>query len=140
MSNMSAMRAERMEDMDQTKFIVSGSMLVKYMGVGDTSVTVPAGITFIGSDAFNSCRNLISVTLPDGITDIGERAFSACIKLASINLPAGLISIGMQAFEGCTALSFLRIPTTVRSIGIPQRYRLSVPGQKDHLSGIYGPH
>ena len=45
-----------------------------------TSVTIPEGVTTIGSWAFNYCSNLQSVSIPNSITNIGA-SFSSCPNL-----------------------------------------------------------
>ena len=39
------------------------------------SVTIPQGVTSIGSYAFQNCTSLASVTIPQGVTSIGSYAF-----------------------------------------------------------------
>src|SRR5271165_6772780 len=41
-----------------------------------TSVTIPAGVTSIGSFAFYLCVSLTSATIPNSVTSIGECAFA----------------------------------------------------------------
>ena len=82
-----------------------------------TSITLPAGITKIGTSAFSGCSNLTSITLPAGITEIGTSAFSGCSNLTSITLPAGITEIGTSAFSGCSNLTSITIPASVKKIG-----------------------
>lgn len=44
-----------------------------------TSVTIPNGVTKIGSNAFSGCSGLTSVTIPNSVTTIGQYAFYGCI-------------------------------------------------------------
>ena len=73
-----------------------------------TSLTLPAGITSIGSYAFDDCSGLTSLTLPAGITEIGDGAFYGCSGLTSLTLPAGITEIGYGAFNGCSGLKEVR--------------------------------
>ena len=57
---------------------------------GFTSITIPNNVTSIGSDAFSCCWNLTSITIPNNVTSIGNAAFRECSKLQSIFLPIGL--------------------------------------------------
>ena len=57
---------------------------------GFTSITIPNNVTSIGSDAFSRCWNLTSITIPNNVTSIGNAAFRECSKLQSIFLPIGL--------------------------------------------------
>lgn len=46
-----------------------------------TSVTIPSGVTYIGSSAFKGNPNLNTVTIPDTVTTIGDYAFADCGQL-----------------------------------------------------------
>jgi uncharacterized repeat protein (TIGR02543 family) len=80
-------------------------------------VVVDGGVTSIGRNAFQVCRNLTSVRLPDGVTSIGENAFWKCESLTSIKLPDGLISIGSDAFNECAKLEQVELPDSLEYIG-----------------------
>lgn len=67
-------------------------------------VTIPEGVTSIGSRAFSGCSRLTSVTIPDGVTSIGDWAFENCSSLTSVTIPASVKSIGISAFSGCSNL------------------------------------
>ena len=82
-----------------------------------TSLTLPAGITSIGSYAFWGCSGLTNLTLPTGITSIGSDAFCGCSGLTSLKLPASITSIGSRAFQGCSGLTNLTLPAGITSIG-----------------------
>jgi len=88
-------------------FSINGTVLVKYRGDAD-HVTIPAGITAIGAQAFFLC-SLTSVTIPTSVTSIGENAFIGCNSLTSINIPAGVISIGYGAFLNCSSLTGITV-------------------------------
>ena len=49
--------------------------------------------------------DILSVSLPDGLTSIGSGAFYDCSSLTSITLPNSVTSIGKYAFEDCSALT-----------------------------------
>lgn len=57
-----------------------------------TAVIEP-GVTNICSFAFFGCKNLTSVTIPEGVTSIGSYAFNAC-NLTSMEIPASVTAIG----------------------------------------------
>ena len=90
--------------------------LLAYIGNGG-DVTIPSGVTSIGSSAFYDCDGLTSVTIPNSVTSIGSSAFSGCSGLTSITIPNSVTSIGYEAFEGCTGLTSIEIPNSVTSIG-----------------------
>ena len=63
-------------------------------------VSLPDGLTSIGSYAFDECRGLTSVTIPESVTTIGARAFAVCTGLTSVTIPNSVTSIGSTAFLG----------------------------------------
>ena len=63
------------------------------------TVTIGAGVTSVGQNAFLGCTALKSVTLPAGLKTLGVYAFADCNALTSIELPASLETIGTNAFD-----------------------------------------
>ncbi len=84
---------------------------------GLTGVVIPASVTTIGTDAFDNCSGLTSVSLGSGVTNIGFGAFAACSSLTSITIPGSVTSLGAGAFASCTSLVSISIPSSVTSIG-----------------------
>ena len=103
-----------------------------------TSVTIPDGVTTLGSGAFhssgdltsftigkgityltgfNSCQNLTTITIPENVTAIGDSAFGGCIGLTSLTIPDHVKSIGKEAFDYCTGLTSLALGKGLESIG-----------------------
>ena len=62
-----------------------------------TSISLPAGLTRIGSKAFNGCSNLTTIDLPSSLTSIGSYAFYSA-RLKSLVLPNSVTDIGNDAF------------------------------------------
>ena len=81
-----------------------------------TSVSLPDGLTSIGSSAFSYCSSLTSITIPNSVTNIGWYAFSYCSSLASVTIPNSVTSIGNSAFRNCSSLTSITIPNSVTSI------------------------
>ena len=81
------------------------------------SVTITAGITSIGNNAFYECGNLESIHISDSVTSIGMEAFGYCYSLSSIDLPNSITDIGGSAFYGCTCLTSIELPESLKSIG-----------------------
>lgn len=78
------------------------------------------GITYIGTEAFNSCARLTSIELPDSITTIGVYTFANCSSLKTITIPENVVSIGNNAFTSCgqlVSIYLLNKDTTV-SLGV----------------------
>lgn len=83
----------------------------------ETSVTVPDGVTQIGTNAFEECISLQEITLPDSVTEIGTRAFYHCKALRKINIPHGTVVIGENVFAGCESLEEIELPESLERIG-----------------------
>ncbi len=75
-------------------------------------VTIPDGVTSIGSFAFCDLSGLTSITIPDGVTNIGSNAFYRCSNLRSVTIPDSVTNIESSAFYGCSGLKSVTIPTT----------------------------
>lgn len=80
------------------------------------SVYIDNGVTSIGRNAFESCKNLTFVRIPESVTNIDSSAFVNCQNLASIIIPDTVKSIGGGAFNGCSKLVSVGIPNGVTSI------------------------
>ena len=63
-----------------------------------TELTIPDGVTTIGSTAFRQCRGLEKVTIPDSVTSIGKMAFFDCTALHKVRIPSSTSDIGEMAF------------------------------------------
>ena len=81
------------------------------------SVTITAGVTSIGDNAFYECGNLKSIHISDKVTSIGMEAFRDCSSLTSIDLPNSIKDIGGSAFSGCSSLTSIEFPESMKSIG-----------------------
>ena len=80
------------------------------------SITIPDGVTSIGTYAFCYCYALESITIPDGVTSIGTYSFQNCYSIKSITIPDTVTSISTYAFSNCYALKSVTIPDSVTSI------------------------
>ena len=87
-----------------------------FRGSSLESITIPEGVTSIGTSSISDCSSLKSISLPDSILSIGDYAFSGCGSLGSISLPDSVTSIGASAFRG-SSLESITIPEGVTSIG-----------------------
>jgi len=96
------------------------------IGIGDkafignysqmSSVTIPEGVTYIGSDAFRGCQ-MESITIPSSVESIGDGAFASCSLLTSVTIPEGVNCIGNDAFLDCIWLADVTIPASVIAMG-----------------------
>ncbi len=82
-----------------------------------TELTLPAGVTDVGSHQFIGGSSLTRVTLPEGVRSVGSFAFYGCSSLEDLSLPSSLTSIGECGFYGCSSLPGVTLPVSVTSFG-----------------------
>ncbi|MBQ3007550.1 MAG: leucine-rich repeat protein [Clostridia bacterium] len=85
------------------------------------SITIPATVTLIDSQAFQDCASLTSVTFEkrseDQVLQIGNHAFSGCTSLSSINLEdSNIISMGGNVFRDCSTLEKIIMPDSLINV------------------------
>ncbi len=74
-----------------------------------TSVTIPATVWDIETNAFKDCQNLTSVTMPEGVI-LNNGTFQNCTALTSIELPKDVQLWASEAiFGGCTNLTAITV-------------------------------
>ncbi len=67
-------------------------------------------VTRIADRAFDRNGAVTSVTIPEGVTHLGSGAFYWCDKLEEVKLPRSLESMGTNPFEMCTSLKTIQVP------------------------------
>ena len=103
------------------------------------SLSLPEGLTTIGSLAFYGCEELTVVNIPDTVTSIGQYAFAGCTGMTMLNLSRDLQDIEESAFSDCVSLEALQLPGQLRSIGTKAFYRceslpaVTVPASVEYL-------
>lgn len=80
------------------------------------TLTIPEGVTIIGSSVCKNLINLKSLKMPDSVTRILDNAFSNCKNLETIELSRNLTVIGREAFNDCYSLKRIEIPDSVTTI------------------------
>ncbi|MBO5091803.1 MAG: leucine-rich repeat domain-containing protein [Clostridia bacterium] len=72
-------------------------------------VNIPASVTAIGNNCFNSCTSLSSVTFDanSNLQTIDEKCFASCTSLTEIVLPNSLVKIGPNLAYNCKNLKKL---------------------------------
>jgi len=84
-------------------FSKDGSTLKQYpCGLNDTYV-IPAGVIYIGYDAFNGCNSLKQIIIPSSVTSIGNSAFKGCNSLRYVTFQSSVGGLN-SAFTGCNNL------------------------------------
>ncbi len=79
------------------------------------TITIPDGITSIGSSAFSENKKIETVIIgtTSKLETIGESAFLDCTSLKSITIPKSVTSIGKNAFYNCNNINKLYITDLV---------------------------
>ena len=72
-----------------------------FMGTGVKTVVIPANITSIGYQAFDSCDGLTEITIPGTVKRIERGAFYNCTSLSKVTINSGVEYIEETAFSGC---------------------------------------
>ena len=85
--------------------------LLNYRGLEET-VIVPDRIERLpvistAHQLFRGNKIIKKVTMPAGMTTLGSRAFMGCTSLDTVTLPASLQRLEESTFEGCTALRYV---------------------------------
>lgn len=70
----------------------------------------------IGNNVFQN-SGLKQITIPEGITELGSRLFYECTKLSEVDLPSTLNSIGEDVFYHCIALKAIELPSRLQKMG-----------------------
>jgi len=97
-------------DGNPVKTIGSGNNVSGLSSV--TSITIPEGVTSIGSNAFENRSALTSVNIPSTISLIGGAAF-AFTGLQSIDLSNTTANVGESIFYACSALTSVKLPLNI---------------------------
>lgn len=136
-------------------FNLTTGTITKYNGT-DTVVVIPSKIngvtvTTIGTDAFLGL-NITSVTIPANVTEIGSNAFADCTNLTSVNYAGDwsklTIQSGNPAVEDAaneqlfdfefilnnTAVVVIRYKGTAADVTIPSRYKGKPVTAIDHAA------
>ena len=75
-------------------------------------VTIPDGVTSIGTCCFGGDPMLADVTIPETVETVEDFAFLACASLQEVSFGASLKKIGTSAFQMCAMLSRVTLPET----------------------------
>lgn len=94
-------------------------VITNYIGT-EKDVNIPKhlrfkNVTAIDEDAFKE-SNIESVKIGGNVTFIGQNAFRSCKKLKSVELAEGVKSIGEGAFMECASLKSIKFPSTVKKL------------------------
>lgn len=97
-------------------FNKSQTTLIEYPGALTGAYTIPNTVTNIEDYAFAYCVNLTHVTVPNGVTHIGTAAFFNS-GITYIIVPRTLATIGSYAFYSCANLGAVYFEGNVPAYG-----------------------
>lgn len=86
-----------------------------FYGCAFESIKIPAAVTTLGSNVFQSCTALRNIEIPYGIKTIPSYFLSGCKALESVSIPESVKEIGASAFENCQKL-VIKLPANVTKI------------------------
>ena len=69
-------------------------------------VSIEAGITAVGAEAWQCCRQLRTVRMPASVVRIADNTFRSCHLLNNVTAP-GCVDFGYKAFAECSSLQWV---------------------------------
>ena len=105
----------KMENDFLTKTVSSATKYVYGYFGNDEDITIPDGVTYIGTYAFNYNNKIKKVTLPESVTTINQYAFSNS-SLQEIIFNSKISTIYKYSFSNCVNLKAFNWPSTVTTI------------------------
>lgn len=85
---------------------------VAFQNCTSEEIILPETVTLLREMSFYSCANLKKITLPASLTEIKNNVFDSCTLLETIDT-GGAVTIGNQVFYDCTSLKSVVLPEAV---------------------------
>lgn len=79
------------------------------------SIKIGSGVTRIGAEAFEDCKNITSIALPQSVKSVGDSAFDGCKKLKKVTTGTKC-KIHRDAFSDCYSLNKLTVPKVMKTV------------------------
>ena len=92
----------------------TGKYLFSETGLQTVYYTL-TGTSIDTARAFYNCTSITDVTIPEGVTEIGTEIFHNCSSITSVTFSNTVTIIGSQSFRGNTSLPTVTIPSSVTS-------------------------
>lgn len=91
-----------------SKCLISNNAFYRCYGL--SAITIPNGLTEIGSAAFSTCNALEAIIFPKGIVTLNSSVTRYCISVEKVSLPKGVTAINDYAFQGLSSIQRISIP------------------------------
>jgi hypothetical protein len=93
---------------DLPLFKICNSILMKCI-CNNSTVIIPDGVKEIDSDAFNTCKDVLTIYIPDSVKRIGCYAFTSCSALKSVIIGNGIKTIPTGCFMNLCKLESVTV-------------------------------
>ena len=70
---------------------------------------IPHLVSWIGSNAFEGCKSLVSLTIPDSVRQINGEAFAGCSSLANLGIPRRVVCLLQDLFRTSDAFDMVML-------------------------------
>ena len=103
---------------------------------GITSITIPEGVTSIGSTAFKGCTNLKELVLPNSVKSAGKHAFGSCTNLETLNLGEGFSTVSGSSGDYETTQSDTKLKYVYFSSNFLTTVNAATAGSYKHIFNV----
>lgn len=87
---------------------ITESDMMTFAGDAVTSFNIGSNVKSIPNGLIYNCPNLTCITLPEGLTSIGSNNFHSSGFTGTLVLPSSLTQLGFGAFGQCTSLNSIQ--------------------------------
>ena len=109
-------------DVDTYRILSANNVVYGFLGVCPASLVLPDTTVALADGAFcaddANVQNLTTVTLPAGLSTIGFQAFCGCDGLTEVTIPASVTLIDECAFMDCASLATVTFEGNVADIDL----------------------
>jgi len=91
---------------------------------GITSLSIGAGVTKVGEEAFSYWNGLKDVTIGDDVWVIASNAFYHCTYMTNLVIGANVGAVGPTAFDRCRSLESISFGSTAAAEAAQESYKV----------------